>query len=79
MPTNGVIISAIVALPFLLLGNIYAIAAVSNFGLIFSYIMASLAIFKIRRGRDRKASSSNNGENNTGAFKTPHYFLTSQQ
>ena len=36
VPTNGVIISTISSLPFLFLGNIYIIASVSNFGLIFS-------------------------------------------
>ncbi len=53
VPTNGVIISAILSLPFLLLGNIYVIAAVSNFGLIFCYIMSSLAVFRFRRAGKR--------------------------
>lgn len=61
VPTNGVIISAIISVPFLFLGDIYVIAAVSNFGLIFSYIMASLSVFKFRKA-GRKAE-----------FKTPYF------
>lgn len=61
VPTNGVIISTILALPFLFLGNIYVIASVSNFGLIFSYIMASLSIFKFRRAGMQ------------AEFKTPYF------
>ncbi|MDG6908702.1 MAG: amino acid permease [Nitrososphaerota archaeon] len=49
VPTNGIMISALLAVPFLLLGNVFIIAAVSNFGLIFSYIMASLAVLKFRK------------------------------
>ena len=71
VPTNGVIISTIVSLPFLLLGNIYVIAAVSNFGLIFSYMMASLAIFKVRR-RNRMENPSEK-KPFSSEFKTPFF------
>lgn len=46
---NGVIISAVIAVAMLFSGNIYVIAAISNFGLIFSYIIASLAVVHFRR------------------------------
>jgi APA family basic amino acid/polyamine antiporter len=61
VPTNGVIISAILSIPFLFLGNIFLIAAVSNFGLIFSYIMASLSVLKFRRSGAKPE------------FKTPYF------
>ena len=61
MATNGVIISAVIGVIMMFSGNIYVIAAISNFGLIFSYLMASFAVIHFRR---KKASPS---------FKTPLY------
>ncbi len=49
--TNGIILSAFVAVATLFAGNVYIIAAISNFGLIFSYIMASFALLHFRRIR----------------------------
>ena len=46
---NGVIISAVIAVAFLFAGNIYTIAAISNFGLLFSYMLMSLALFHYKR------------------------------
>jgi APA family basic amino acid/polyamine antiporter len=46
---NGILISAIIAVVMLFSGNIYVIAAISNFGLLFSYIMAGLALIHFRR------------------------------
>lgn len=46
---NGVLISALIAIPMLYSGNIFVIASISNFGLLFSYLMASLALFHYRR------------------------------
>ncbi len=51
---NGIILSSIIGVLLLFAGNIYTIAAISNFGLIFSYIMASFAVIHFRRMR-RKA------------------------
>jgi APA family basic amino acid/polyamine antiporter len=46
---NGVLISALIAVPMLYSGNIFVIAAISNFGLLFSYLMSSLALMHFRR------------------------------
>jgi len=47
--TNGVVISAIIGIIMLFSGNIYIIAAISNFGLILSYIISCLAQIHFRR------------------------------
>ena len=46
---NGVLISAVVGIVMLFSGNIFVIAAISNFGLLFSYLMASFALIHFRR------------------------------
>lgn len=46
---NGVILSAVIGVVALFAGNIYVIAAVSNFGLLFAYIMACLALIHFRK------------------------------
>jgi basic amino acid/polyamine antiporter, APA family len=46
---NGVFISAAVGVVMLFSGNIYVMAAISNFGLLFSYIMVGLALIHLRR------------------------------
>jgi APA family basic amino acid/polyamine antiporter len=58
---NGVLISAGVAVVMLFSGNIYVIAAISNFGLLFSYLMAGFALIHFRRHRKR------------GSFRLPLY------
>lgn len=58
---NGVLISAAIAVVMLFSGNIYVIAVISNFGLLFSYIMAGFALIHFRRhGRG-------------GSFRVPLY------
>jgi APA family basic amino acid/polyamine antiporter len=58
---NGVLISAAIAVIMLFSGNIYVIAAISNFGLLFSYLMAGFALIHFRRhGRQ-------------GSFRLPMY------
>lgn len=47
--TNGIIISAVIGVIMLFSGNIYVIAAISNFGLLFSYLMSSFAVIHFRR------------------------------
>lgn len=49
--TNGVVISAVIGVVMLFSGNIYVIAAISNFGLLFSYLMTSFAVLHFRRKR----------------------------
>ncbi len=62
---NGVILSSIIAVLMLFAGNIYVIAAISNFGVLFSYFLIGFAVMHFRR-HGRKA-----------AFKTPLYpYLT---
>ena len=60
--TNGVIISAVIGIIMLFSGNIYVIAAISNFGLLFSYLMSSFAVLHFRSRKKAKPS-----------FKTPFY------
>ena len=58
---NGVLISAVIAVAMLFSGNIFVIAAISNFGLLLSYLMASLALIHFRRAGKR------------GEFRTPAF------
>jgi APA family basic amino acid/polyamine antiporter len=60
--TNGVMLSAVIGVVMLFSGNIYVIAAISNFGLLFSYLMTSFAVMHFRS--KQKAQPS---------FKTPLY------
>ena len=58
---NGVLISALIGIVMLSAGNIFVIAAISNFGLLFSYLMCSFAVMHFRRIGRR------------GAFQTPFF------
>lgn len=58
---NGVLISAVIGIAMLFSGNIFVIAAISNFGLLFSYLMASFAVVHFRR------------VGKAGSFRTPLY------
>lgn len=46
---NGVIISALIGVVMLFSGNIYIIAAISNFGLLFAYLLTSFAAIHYKR------------------------------
>ena len=59
--TNCVIISAAIGILALFSGNVYIIAAISNFGLLFSYIMSSFALLHYRQIKK------------IGTFKAPLY------
>ncbi len=48
-PTNAIIVTAFVGIITLFSGNIFIIAAISNFGLLLSYLMASFALMHFRR------------------------------
>jgi len=62
---RGVAISAIIGAGMLFAGNIYIIAAISNFGLLFSYLMRGFAVVHFRSRRTY------------GEFKVPFYpYLT---
>jgi APA family basic amino acid/polyamine antiporter len=58
---RGVAISAIIGAGMLFAGNIYIIAAISNFGLLFSYLMRGFAVVHFRSRRTY------------GDFKVPFY------
>ncbi|MBW9142079.1 MAG: amino acid permease [Candidatus Aramenus sp.] len=61
VPVNGILITLIVSIATLFAGNVYVIASISNFGLLFTYLMTTLAVFKLRR------------QGVVGSFKTPGY------
>jgi APA family basic amino acid/polyamine antiporter len=46
---NSIVISAAIGIVMLFAGNIYIIASISNFGLLFSYLMVGLAVVHFRR------------------------------
>ncbi|MCL5100972.1 MAG: APC family permease [Candidatus Marsarchaeota archaeon] len=46
---NGVIISSMISVVMLFAGNIYIIAAISNFGVLFSYFLVSFVVVHFRR------------------------------
>lgn len=54
---NGVLISAVIGIVMLFSGNIFVIASISNFGLLFSYLIATFALVQCRR-LGRKGSFS---------------------
>ena len=58
---NAVLISSAIGVVMLFSGNIYVMASISNFGLLFSYLIASFSLIHFRRS---KAASS---------FKVPLY------
>jgi APA family basic amino acid/polyamine antiporter len=58
---NGVLISSAIGIVMLFSGDIYVMASISNFGILFCYLIASLALIHFRR---KKASA---------AFKVPLY------
>jgi APA family basic amino acid/polyamine antiporter len=60
---NGVIISSAIGIIMLFSGNIYVMTSISNFGVMFSYLIASFALIHFRR---RHAVST---------FKVPLYPL----
>lgn len=58
---NGVLISSAIGIVMLFTGNIYVMASISNFGLLFSYLVASFSLVHFRR---TKSATS---------FKSPFY------
>lgn len=73
---NSLITTMILGISFIFAGNIYIIAAISNFGTIFSYLINSIAIIKIRTlekaGRHKNLLKSMHLQN-VGLFITPLY------
>ncbi len=50
--TNGIILASVIGVIMLFSGNIYIIAAIANFGLLFSYLMTSFAVMHFRRKKE---------------------------
>jgi len=48
-PTNAILLSSLIGIATLFAGNIYTIASISNFGLLFSYLITCLAQIHFRR------------------------------
>ncbi|MEM0074317.1 MAG: amino acid permease [Candidatus Micrarchaeaceae archaeon] len=55
VPVNGILLSAAIGIITLFSGNIYVIAAISNFGLMLSYLITCLAQIHFRRQRLQQA------------------------
>ncbi|MDE1825549.1 MAG: amino acid permease [Candidatus Micrarchaeota archaeon] len=51
-PINSILLTAALGILFLFSGNIYIIAAISNFGILFSFLLTGLALIKMRRIRN---------------------------
>ncbi|MDE1870161.1 MAG: amino acid permease [Candidatus Micrarchaeota archaeon] len=58
-PVNSILLTAVLGILFLFSGNIYVIAAISNFGILFSYLLTGLALIKIRRIRNHYQEKKN--------------------
>lgn len=50
-PITAVLLTSVIGVALLFAGNIYIIAAISNFGVLFSYLISGFALIKIRRVR----------------------------
>lgn len=50
-PITSVLLTAFFGISLMFSGNIYIIAAISNFGILFSYLLSGFALLKIRRAR----------------------------
>lgn len=51
-PMSAVMVTAVIGILLMFSGNIYIIAAISNFGILFSYLISGFALIKIRRARN---------------------------
>lgn len=51
LPSSSLLITAAFGTGILFAGNIYTIAAISNFGVLFSYLISGFALVKVRRMR----------------------------
>ncbi len=73
---NSLITTMLLGIGFIFAGNLYIIAAISNFGTIFSYLINSIAIIKIRTleksGKAKNLLRSMNMKN-VRLFLTPAY------
>ena len=69
-PINSILLTAALGILFLFSGNIYIIAAISNFGILFSFLLTGLALIKMRRIRNHyKEKKSMLGSHTMVSFK----------
>lgn len=77
IPSSALMITGLLGVAMLFSGNIYTIAAISNFGVLFSYLLSGFALMKIRRMR--KHPERHLGDMHSGGivekpdFKIPFY------
>ncbi len=62
-PISAVGLTAGIGIMLMFAGNIYIIAAISNFGILFSYLLSGFALIKIRRARKHPEAHSKFIEN----------------
>lgn len=74
-PITAVFLTAVIGILLMFSGNIYIIAAISNFGILFSYLISGFALIKIRRARRHPDAHSHFIENARlkieGVFEMP--------
>lgn len=74
-PLSAVVLTSLLGITFLFSGNIYIIAAISNFGILFSYLLSGFALVKIRRLKRNKEKNEaffkDAGISFENVFKTP--------
>ncbi|MGC8479597.1 MAG: APC family permease [Candidatus Micrarchaeia archaeon] len=73
---NALITTVLLGISFLSAGNIYIIAAISNFGTVFSYLINSFALLKIRtleNAKKHKTLLASIGLSKDNLFLTPLY------
>lgn len=76
-PVTAVLITALFGMIVMFAGNVYIIAAISNFGVLLSYLMTGFALIKIRRMRKHPDRHSEffkqSGIKTTALFRMPLY------
>ncbi len=76
-PITAVVLTAGIGIAIMFAGNIYVIAAISNFGILFSYMLSGFSLVKIRKVRnnpEKYASIMKESEIATSdVFKMPFY------
>lgn len=76
-PLTAVILTAFVGISIMFAGNIYIIAAISNFGILFSYLLTGFALLKVRHRRMKPEKYgdflADSGIRSKGVFSMPLY------
>ena len=76
-PVGAAALTASLGIAAMFLGNVYVIAAISNFGILFSYLLSGFALIKLRRMRrhpeKHAAALQEAGVSDRGIFNMPLY------